>query len=668
MFVKKLLIFILVIAATLPVGILSLKKEAQAFPVEEVGPVAGVLIPGIPAIAAESAVTAASTTLTAVGIGDPISGNAAVEAIRKTLGNGCTATLTTADKLETFDNVDSLTGGAGTQTLDVLSGGITEAAKLSAQLVGATAAKECIDAYLLVLGNYPITNLLIGQAIQTEQNKFSTISGSLRDKIEQLKARQSASFKDVLKAFMVKLVLNLNQSLTTKVVNDLVQKHKIDDYLAYGDAVATQVYSMKYINENFEGDARKQAMLRSILQSEKVPEQASLAYNYATSKAEEYLSDQCNNVQINGTTGPTGIDFYNCLAAYGNYNASDEYHFQTAQEEATVVKASAQASAQQEINASDGFAPPRDCSGSVELQQRADAAYKQADAEYTAAKKVTTAMKKALKAGQTTQEEVQKAIDAEAAAQNKLNNDVPKEYNSPVVDICKALDSPGSFVANQLTEYVGQYLEQSANLKSDNLPFYAQFASSVASNFLTNLITGGSSNGKLLKEAGLAALAPAITDVSAAVLTSGDSVNQVNVDTSFTVRFTNAGSGSVPQLISGRNYQAVLDGSGFVRSGGSGLLRVRIRDGQTGADITEFSNIQFNSGNSTLTFSFTAPPRLSSSGTVESRYIAVDIFNTAGESVTRKSLAYELVTGEVRGVVVSQQALPRGPMPVFSPR
>ncbi|QQS22678.1 hypothetical protein IPM19_03540 [bacterium] len=439
-------------------------------------------------------------------IGLPGNASAAINSIRGTLSSTCTTVIAAADN---SDAVESFTDVASSSFLSVIGGGIGESTQLTAKIVKATAAKECIDIYVTALRAAPTVTVTMGQELQREQDKFSKTSEALRVVIEDLKARQSASIKDVLKAFMVKLVLNLNKNLTTKLVNGMVQKYKIDDYLAYADAVGVQIYSMKYINENYKGDARTQMMLRSLIQSEKLPNKAKVAQAFATTKAQDYLGAMC------GSTPQLNVNDANslrCLAAYGAENASPAFQLQVSQDNAQKVKAAGMETATKEVQQSNGFAPPRDCKDLVGRQASIDQKWEKLSAEVVAAADIVVKLEQALAAKKTTQAELDKAKAKFNELDAKLKQ-LPAEDPDPVSDICPVIDSPATFVSDQLTNFVKQHLDQGSQLKSDNLPFYASFLSDVASNFLTNLITGGKSSGKIFKEAGMTALNGTIGDL-----------------------------------------------------------------------------------------------------------------------------------------------------------
>jgi cell division protein ZapA (FtsZ GTPase activity inhibitor) len=449
-----------------------------------------------------------ATVSTSAAIGPPGTAAIGISAIRAGLSTTCQAIIAGYDNASAVaTTAESVTNTA----LSVIGGGTGDLVKSSTKLSTASAALACVSNYATALSLVPGATLTLSAELQREQTRFETIAASLRENIQQLSAQQNASAKDITKAFMVKLLLNLNKNLTTRVVNELVNKYKIDDYLAYGDAVATQVYAMKYIDQNFEGDTRTQMMMRSLIQSEKIPQQARVAVNFANQQAKQYVGYACSGVGKLDAQNPASLK---CLSSLGQVEASPTYRYLKAVDMAGQVKGEAIKTAQAEIAQSDGYAPPRNCAGSVREQEQLDARIQAAASEAEAAEIVLAQLQEALKSGRTTQAEVDKAQAAYLAADTKLA-ELPLQVEKPVIDICDAIDSPAKYVSTSVENFLKQHLDQGSQLKSDNLPFYASFLSDLTSNFLTNLLTGGRSSSKILKEGGLQALSIGIGSVVA---------------------------------------------------------------------------------------------------------------------------------------------------------
>lgn len=580
------LILLTIIVSNFPV------KKAEAQFVVEFGPAATALVTGI----------LTATTSSAVVSGIPGIGATTVNLARAGIGAPCLALLTS---LETADSLDSYLDATSSATLNVIGGSPFEFTTVNAKLAKATAAKSCVDTYVEALSAIPGTTFEISNEVSREQDKYTKISNSLREQIQSLSEQQNASAKDIMKAFMVKLVLNLNKNLTTKVVNELMNEYKIQDYLAYGDALATQVYAMKYINQNFEGDARTQMMMRSLIQSEKTPQKARVAAAFANQQAREYVAAQCGTV---GQLDATDASSLNCLASYGNEQASPMFKYLNALDTSSKIKAEAQKTAQAEISQSEGYAPPRNCGGSLSQQAQIDSQVDSAVSERDAALAVLVRMTDALAAGQTNEAEFAKAQAAYEAAEQKLAN-LPSEVDSPVIDICEAIDSPAKFVSGSIQDYLKQHFDQGSSLQTDNLPFYANFLADLTGNFLTNLLTGGKSGSKVLKEGGVQALGLGIASVPAIIGNSGSGAGQEFGDQWVTVYMTPAGSNDkISDVRPGQQYTFNIDLSGHLNAGREAPNRIVIRDRDSGQAIVNQS-ISNLSANTVLKHNFTAESR-----------------------------------------------------------
>jgi hypothetical protein len=469
--------------------------------------------------AAELAGKATQTGFLLSGLNNPL--DAGARAGTDIAGSACTG-IETAEKIAaTADSFGDFTAVGGSPV---------ESVKLTAKIAALESVRTCRVANKEALLKLPSLSVVGATEVAKRQNDLSAEISALGIRIDNLTARKNASIKEVLKAVLVRIVLNLNKSLTTELVNNMVDKYRIEDYLAYGDAVATQVYSAKFINENYKGDARNQMMIRAALLSEKLPSQAKVVAAFANQKAEEYLGEECGSV--NGTAAAVSSQddpakFARCLAAYGNAQANPAYHKSQADDQAAVVKAAAKSAAQNELDSSNGFAPARNCSGAVSQQQQIDAQYEKAASDYALYARVVNNLEQALEANPptTTQEEYDKAQNAYAQAKADYEALSASGTGSKIIDICEAISTPGEFVSQRIGDFLTQHLNQASSLQADNLPFYADFISGVASNFLTNIITGrGGSKTQVLKEAGVDALRGSVN-----VLASGTAQGQAQI-------------------------------------------------------------------------------------------------------------------------------------------
>lgn len=419
-------------------------------------------------------------------------------------GSGAVATTPAATCLPLIAAVDAFdTAKASTNFLTSLAFGLIgesefDAVKIEAELKTVGAAKVCVAAYLKgSIGVPSVTQAVADDMIRT-QLTFTHLDSVYGERIEMLTERQSATMKQILRAVMLKILQNVEKELTTKVVNGLVEKFKISNYLQYADALGGQVYAMDYINKNFEGDARQQMMVRQLVQSRLVGGQdgVMVAKAFAQDKAEEFLGYDFKN----DVTNPS---FYQKLADLGSPNANPDYHESVAQEQSLTAYASGLANANLEISNGKGFLPPRDCSGSVPEQQALDQKQLELGRKYLAAQQVYAKLVQATP--KVKAEDLAQAKQALDGVQTELRA-LPQEVSKPVVEICKTIQNPAGALADQINGFLTKHLNESSDFKPENLPFFATFLSDVASNFITNIVTGGKGAGQLLKEAGLGIL------------------------------------------------------------------------------------------------------------------------------------------------------------------
>lgn len=405
--------------------------------------------------------------------------------------------------VEIYDQKKTHAGWLSTLTFGLIGEGGLEATQLQAEKEIVSAAKTCIDIYLTALRKTPVPSLIIGQDLQRRQDEYSKLTNTYQTRLETIDSRQNVTVKKLLQAVMLRILQNVEKDLTTRVVNGLVQKFKISNYLQYADALGGQVYAMDYINKNFEGDARQQMMIRQLAQNDLIGQVDGVvvAKAFAQQKAEEFLGDSVNGRDV------TSPDFYYALANAGSPQADPNYHIAQAQEQSAQAIARGMSDARLEIGNGRGFLPPRDCSGSISEQQELDRRQIELAQKVEFSRLVLAKLELGgLKVNAA--DLAQARADYEAAKKELAA--LPQEVAKPVVEICKAIENPGGAVADQIMGFLNKHLTESTDFKPENLPFFATFLSDVASNFITNIVTGGKSSGQLLTELGLGALQSAV--------------------------------------------------------------------------------------------------------------------------------------------------------------
>lgn len=477
----------------------------------------------------------------------------------------------------------------------IIGGGQAEAVQNSEQVQKYYFLSVCFNTYLDNINDrnlVPVFNLYEAQQISDHTARFVNAIKILSDKISTLSSRASAGWKDSAKAAMLKAIMSVNQNVTTNLINRAINKYKISDYLKYADAVATQIYSMKYIDQNYQGDEERKMVLRSILANEGTQQASSLLQISAEKKARDFLNKVCDPAK--GAYDYGTLQYIKCMAIQASDEVSPVEQSNRILEEAARAKLEGQKAASQEIADGKGYAPVRNCNGSVSQQEIIDNEWGQAAIDLDVAKKTLETLQNSVLStgtGNLTAEqkaqlgaemnaEIQKAQDAVNKAQADYDAVKSKRVTGNIVDICEAIASPGTFIANSIDSFLKQHLDQSTQLKSENLPFFFNFFSKVASNFLTKLIVGafdGSNKQHVIKESGVSMLTGA-TAASASEIQNLVSSENMNAEQ------------ESPTLVSGTNGN--VDIYAYPTGGSSGIKLLNLEAGQNYSLIIDFTELK----------------------------------------------------------------------------
>lgn len=465
--------------------------------------------------------------------------------------------------------------------LGIIGGAETEATEAGVQVETLQAYLGCLNESLSALSSQPAPTVGVANKIQQLVTSLSNEKNNVENQIKQLEARASMGWKDIAKATMIKTILSVTKNTTTAMANKMLDQYKISDYAKYTEALASQVYNMKYINENYAGDQKMQMALRALVAGDNPLAAKQIVKQVAGDKAGQFINDACGQ-SVTSPGDPNG--FMNCIASYGQIEASPFVTELRTQLAASKVSASGTAAAQQEVSQSQGFAPARNCSGAVDDQLLIDQNWQTAATKARADQEVLARLESALKLGQTTESEVAKARDQ--SNQSKAAWDaLPGNGSKPVIiDVCEAINSPSSFIAKNLETFIGKHLDQAYSLQSENLPFMSNFLGGVLENFFTKIILGGGNDDqpdskdkskvKVMKEGGLAKL------VGGKINEAGTTYN--NYQSGYTATGASAGTvdSSMPKGMSGGSNED------FSQSGGMSDAGVKRTPPPTGDEIS----------------------------------------------------------------------------------
>lgn len=620
----------------------------------------------------------------------------------------------------------------------IIGGGKAEAAQLTAQAQEYGQYILCIQEYLTKIKDpkyITVRNLNEANRLNNYITLYSDALTKLDAKVVNLRERASAGWKDIAKAVLLTTIMKVNQNVTTNLINRAIDKYKINDYLKYADAVATQIYSMKYIDQNYTGDEEKKMVLRSILANSGTEQVTNLLKVSAEKRAQDFLSKVCDPAK--GAYDYGNMQYLKCMAMQASAEASPVYQTTTILEEAGAAKVAGQQAARDEMTDGKGYAPVRNCFGTVDQQKMIDNEWTQAATDLQVSKETNL---RVLQSATINLDEIDKAnispadkqklIDAqkaEVAKAQKAADDAQKAYENlktkrvsgNIVDICEAIASPASFIANSLDSFLKQHLDQATQLRTENLPFFAKFFSDVAGNFLSKIILGAfnnnSANAKVVKESGVKALTGAVVTDQASVnsmvsaantsATQNTTIEGVNGNVDIYVYPEGGDAGNRTLILDeGKSYVLVVDFKQLLSQGvtsmkvegieslsgqssDSGVVQLNDQQKQTGQITTNVSGIK---SGFTLTVNFYKDEILDGAkkttdlgsysqtfGFVPTNRRVIEVpppiaaetpptdLGTTGEQ-TGQGTTGEIDTGDGSQIKGASIILPRGP--VFAPR
>ncbi len=397
------------------------------------------------------------------------------------------ATEAACEPAEKLDQVESMADSLS-KGFSFLGPNPAEVAYLNQRIIKLTYAKTCREAALQALNTKPILSVIDGLEMLRQQDYLNRKILSLDQRIENLKAKSSQSVKNVMAGIATKLINNLSKNIVTGVVNNTIAKYKINNYLQYADAVGTMVYTTDYIQKNYPNN-QQQMILNSLLKNDEVGGNVLPLIRQETDEALGFVPEELEFSDPN---------YYVKLAQAGTGKANPFFMQDVYEVRAANAQAQGLATAQQEVSQSKGFASIRNCSNSLAQSRQLDNERSSLQREVQQKRLVMTKMMAASfdKTKQVDPKEVEQVSREFNAANDKLKN-LPQ--TSPgSIQLCESLENPGGFIADSLSGYLNSMFNSSAAAKPENMPFWANFVSDLASNYTTNIIRGGKPNNQLL--------------------------------------------------------------------------------------------------------------------------------------------------------------------------
>ncbi len=332
-------------------------------------------------------------------------------------------------------------------------------------------------------------------------NQKQTLYNTITASIANLKAReQSLKNQDIIaqqgfwKTLVYNILIKTTQSVSTRLVSQLVSNYKIQDFEKYAGAVATQVYDNEFIQDNANGSAADQLILRSMLTN---PAAQSTIQSAIYQRSSTNLGFTPSTVD----TSANNQNFYMQMATIAA-PANDPFVTQmTMANTAMQAHSQAMTTAQAEIAQSNGLKTPRTCGATLQQQQSIDASYKAANDQVANRQALYNSLISNPNSKPADLAQAQSDLNAATKNLQAVPSNSLDAGGNAAIDICTAIVSPPSLINKGINDALGAFDQSLATYNNNNLPSFITGITTVATGLINNLIFGGNqSSSNILSE------------------------------------------------------------------------------------------------------------------------------------------------------------------------
>lgn len=294
---------------------------------------------------------------------------------------------------------------------------------------------------------------------------------------KQLEAQLRVASQSFWKAILIGLMVKQADRFSEKLVQQLNQKFKINNYLGYIDALTNTVYANRMIAASGESN-QTQIAIRSILNN---PIFIQKLHPAAQRAADAYLGSKPGDIRFDDP------QFWGKLALAGSAQANPGFQQLLLEDKALQVKMQAQQAAVAEVSQSAGFkAPQNNCAANAADQRSIDQEYQLRLDEFEDRQKLFTGIQSS---SNPNPNDLDRARTDFESAQQKLD-DFPFKFNRVVKEICEGIASPATTINNTIKDLIGTQIKHFGDYNDNNLPLFQKVIVSVADNLIRKNILG----------------------------------------------------------------------------------------------------------------------------------------------------------------------------------
>ena len=465
------------------------------------------------------------------------------------------ANKTCAALEQTFFTADNA-ATVGFGGLSLIGGGTDLATKLNAKLLYIdNTLIPCRQAVLTSLSAITTPDTNTAQIKLSLYNSVSASINSLKAKEEPLKNQIVIAEQSIWKTIVYNILIKTTQSVSTNMLSKLVSNYAIKDFVGYASALATQVYDNQLIQSNYSGNNANQMLIRSMINNPITQSQLSPTVVQMTNAALGFNP-------LTTPLSPSDPNFYVKLGMMGSVQANPYYQQVSMANQAQALHNQSLATAQVQIAQSNGLKTPMNCPGVVAQQTSIDQSYQAANDQLNNRFALYTSLQQAQQLGQNVSaSDLAKAKADWVAATNQVAS-LPNTVQSGAITICKDIVSPPTLINQGINEALHSIGQNLGAYNNNNLPFFVNFITSVATQYTNSLIFGGNAG------ASTHVLTNALTNPTAiaglaATAVAAEFQAQQNNGMSFTVQRTDGGANP-----GSASYNLTWDASGVSNATG----------------------------------------------------------------------------------------------------
>ena len=408
------------------------------------------------------------------------------------VGEAAGALNAAVNSCATADTIASQSASFLSQGLSLLGESPAQAAGIQSQITVVDSAIACWTGVITAAGTL---SKAAGSAAFTytkvNSSKEQALAQivSLKSTRKQLEARLQVASQSFWKAVLVGLFLKQTDQLTEKLVTDMTEKFKINDYSQYISAVSDTVYTNSMILRYVDND-KDRAIVRSMITN---PLLRNGIHPAIQASADAYVGYSPSNISFSDP------QFLNAVNKVANGEVYKQQYQSSMISKTDEIIAKARQAAVAEVNQSGGYKSTlNNCGPTLSAQQQKDAQYKAILDEIADREN----LHESIHALPNSSDSEKNTIDTDVKnAKTKLAK-VTDSFGQAVVHICEGTNTPALKFKDTIHDLIGSQIKNFTDYNDNNLPIFQKLIIDLADNLVNKFVFGknSASTGEMINE------------------------------------------------------------------------------------------------------------------------------------------------------------------------